>query len=452
MPVEYSDSLFQSKKIYQKSMTQKIKAGLLAAGLGRRMEPLSSNHLPKPMFPLGGKIPMLSLWVKRFAQCGITNLSINLSVLGETIQNYYMDGSRFGVTIDYINEIIPTGTLGGICKHSLGRDAISVYQNEVLPDLNPFCGETLIIPSGDIVTNITPELIEEMLDIHQQAGAALSMILTPIPWDRRKDFGTALFKSSEKRSGQLSCSGQIKQFLEKDPNSPSNLNNASIYIIENEFLKRLDKLRTEANIRRTNPFYDFGKHVFPAMLNDLAYLKLSKEDILFGIQYDGEWFDVGNKRDYLNVNASILDGDIPIELPFEKMIWGYIGYDTLIDFSKVTIKPPVLIGNRCQIEPGVTLGPYAIIGDGWTIQRGAQIRRSVLWERYPSYNIQGVMTPLQQREKIDAHIIQENVVIDQSIIAGGKLQEGIYEKVVYVSSDGKLVINPINYIPEGPRA
>src|SRR5262249_26311437 len=158
----------------------------------------------------------------------------------------------------------------------------------------------------------------------------------PVPWDRRKDYGTVVLDRPTSRKGLLSQVGRVSDFFEKDPNSPSNLNNASIYMIERELLTALDGRRTEARLDVPEPFYDFGKHVFPALLGKLPYVSLGREFPLWAVQYDGSWFDVGQKRDYLKVNEYLLDGKIEIALPFEKLPWGYLGTNVNLDFSKVT--------------------------------------------------------------------------------------------------------------------
>ena len=394
---------------------------------------------------------MVELWVRRLVRSGITDISMNLCVLSETIKRHFQDGSKFAANIDYVDEEIPSGTLGGVCKQALGAEAKRLPSERDYPTTETFKGSTLIAPSGDIVTNFGADLLEQMYDIHKREGAALSMVLVPVPWERRKDFGTVVLEDPRNQNGIISKSGKIKEFVEKDPDSPSNLNNASIYMIEMELLKVLDGLRTEARLDVPEPFYDFGKHVFPALLGRLPYVSLSKDFPLWGIQYEGSWFDVGHKRDYLKVNEHLLDGKIEITLPYEKLPWGYLGTNVNIDFSKVTIRPPVVIGNNCIVEPDVILGPYAVIGDDWRIQRRVRLSHSVLWGRYSYFNEQGNEIEAEARKLVDRHEIRGGVTVEQSIIAGGDILSDISEKTVDVDDDGELRILPIDYVPEGPR-
>ena len=452
MPVEFSQSFWESRWTHRRGVRSELKAAILAAGLGRRMDPLTARHLPKPLFPLGAKIPMAEVWVRRLVDSGITDISMNLCVLADTIRRHFRDGSKFGATIRYVEEQIPSGTLGGACKQTLGAAAKRTMENERMPKLPAFGGSTLVVPSGDIVTNFGADLLEETYEIHKKQGAALTMILVPVPWERRRDYGTAVLDAPEELSGLLSRSGRIAEFREKDANSPSNLNNASIYLIEMDLLRALDPLRTAAAVGETAPFYDFGKHVFPAMLGQLPQVQLPKDYTLWGIQYEGAWFDVGQKRDYLRVNEYLLDGMLDIGLPYEELPWGYLGTNVAIDFSRVTIHPPVILGNNCVVEPGAVLGPYAVIGDGWVIEDGAQIRNSVLWERYGFFSEDGREISAHDRKLVDRHEVRRGVSIEESIIAGGAIQTDISEMTVDVLEDGRLAILPIDYVPHGPRA
>jgi mannose-1-phosphate guanylyltransferase/phosphomannomutase len=451
MPIVLDDYLSKSwtSKIGAKG---KLKVAILAAGLGKRMDPLTVHHIPKPMFPLCGSTPMVELWVRKAVEAGITQISMNLSVLKDTIKGYFRDGARFGASIEYIEEEIPSGTLGGICKQALGKNAKRVSQNEEVTKIAEFSGTTIIAPSGDIVTNFGTAMLEEMYEIHKKKGAALTILLTPVPWERRSEFGTVVLKSPKSLQGFISKSGRIIDFLEKNPNSPSNLNNASVYIIEMDLLKILDPLRTEAKMGIEGAFYDFGKHVFPSILGKIDYVSIPKDYVLWGLEYNGLWFDVGRKTDYLSVNKSILDGAIQIDIPYESFPWGYLGTNVAIDFSKVKVIPPVIIGNDCVVEPDAEIGPYAIIGDGWTIERGAHIRNSVLWKRYSFTNDKGRTIPASERKIVDRHEVRKGVTINESIVVGGTIEKNMIRKTVDVLESGEIEVLPIDWVPKGPRA
>jgi mannose-1-phosphate guanylyltransferase/phosphomannomutase len=450
MPIDLENYLSKSWT-HKTGANGKLKVAILAAGLGTRMDPLTVHHIPKPMFPLGGSTPMLELWVRKAVDAGITQISMNLSVLKDTIKSYFRDGARFGASIEYIEEGIPSGTLGGICKQTLGKNVKRVSQNEEVANIAEFSGTTVIVPSGDIVTNFSTAMLEEMYEIHRKKGAALSMLLTPVPLKRRAEFGTVVLESPETSPGFITKSGRIVNFFEKDPNSPSNLNNASVYIIEKDLLKILDPLRTEAKMGIEGAFYDFGKHVFPAMLGKIDYVSLPKDCVLWGLEYDGLWFDVGRKADYLTVNKSVLDEAIPIDIPYERFPWGYLGTNVAIDFSKVKIIPPVIIGNDCVIERDAEIGPYAIIGDGWTIERKARIRNSVLWKRYSFTNDKGITIPASERKIVDRHEVRKGVTIDESIVVGGTIEKNLFRKTVDVLESGEIKVLPINWVPKVPR-
>ncbi len=452
MPIAFEPEFWAGSWTHRRGVRDRLTGAILAAGLGRRMDPLTARHLPKPLFPLGGKVRMAEIWVRRLVQSGIAEMSMNLCVLGETIRRYFQDGTRFGARIRFVEEAQPSGTFGGVCKQVLGREAKLLPTDGDERRGDPFQGSTVIVPSADIVTNFGPELLEEMYDVHRRVGAAFTMVVVPVAWERRRDYGTVEFERPETRGGVMSRSGQVKAFYEKDPDSPSNLNNASIYMIEMDLVRALDGLRTEAGATVDEAFYDFGKHVFPALLGKLPYLKLPGDHLLWGLQYDGEWYDVGQKRDYLQVNREVLDGRLDLDLPYEKLPWGYLGTDVAIDFGRVEIRPPVIIGNHCIVEPGARLGPYAVIGDGWIVQSGVEIRHAVLWERYSYFGDDGLEVSARDRQLVDRHEVRRNVMIEESIIAGGAIEHDVRQSTVDVGDDGSLAILPIDYVPDAPRA
>ncbi len=123
---------------------------LMAGGFGTRLRPLTDS-CPKPMLKIGNK-PMLELAINGFKKSGFKNFYISTHYLPEQIENYFGDGSKFGVNIEYVNEEQPLGTGGALGLLPDGLD-------EELP---------IIVMNGDILTKIN---FERLLEFHNQNEA-----------------------------------------------------------------------------------------------------------------------------------------------------------------------------------------------------------------------------------------------------------------------------------------
>ena len=89
-----------------------MKAMILAAGLGKRMRPLT-DILPKPLLPVAGST-LIEYQIERLVAAGITEIVINISYLAEKIRAHLGDGRRYGVDISYSEEATPLETAGAI--------------------------------------------------------------------------------------------------------------------------------------------------------------------------------------------------------------------------------------------------------------------------------------------------------------------------------------------------
>lgn len=87
-----------------------MKAVILAGGLGTRLLPYTTI-IPKPMFPLGGR-PVLGHLIEWCKKNKIKSIVLCTSYLGKTIENYFKDGSEFGVDIQYAVSNKPLSTAG----------------------------------------------------------------------------------------------------------------------------------------------------------------------------------------------------------------------------------------------------------------------------------------------------------------------------------------------------
>jgi len=108
---------------------------ILAAGRGERMRPLT-DHVPKPLLQAGGRA-LIEYPLEALCSAGITELVINHAWLGEQLQAYLGDGSRWGVHIRYSPE--PPGALetGGGIRNALpllGEKPFMVINGDVWTD------------------------------------------------------------------------------------------------------------------------------------------------------------------------------------------------------------------------------------------------------------------------------------------------------------------------------
>ncbi len=111
-----------------------MKAMILAAGKGERLRPLTL-HTPKPLVRAAGT-PLIEFHVRALAAAGFTELVINHAWLGQQIEDYLGDGSRFGVRIVYSAEGEPLETGGGIFKALplLGDEPFLVVNGDIWTD------------------------------------------------------------------------------------------------------------------------------------------------------------------------------------------------------------------------------------------------------------------------------------------------------------------------------
>ena len=91
-----------------------MKAVIMAGGRGTRISSVASD-IPKPMIKIEGK-PVLEHEIECLRDQGFTDLIITVSHLGQIIMDYFGDGAKFGVHIDYFNEKEPLGNAGALFK------------------------------------------------------------------------------------------------------------------------------------------------------------------------------------------------------------------------------------------------------------------------------------------------------------------------------------------------
>lgn len=306
-----------------------MKAMILAAGVGSRLDPLTRN-LPKPLVPIVNK-PVMEHIVERLASNGFTELMVNLHYLGDQIRGYFGDGSKWGIKIHYSVE------------EKLWGDAGSVKRCEDF-----FDEDTLVVVGGDDLADLD---FKRLIRFHQEKKALATIALSLV--DDPSEYGIAL----------LNDRGKIVRFLEKPKGEVmfSNSANTGVYVFDRQVLELIPK-----GVR-----YGFGTNLLP--------LLIEQKSRFFGYLTSRYWKDVGSLKQYHEAHHDAMDGRSELTIPVpevRKYVW--MGENVQIDPS-AEIGYPVIIGNNCRIEAGAKLKEYSVLGDGCVLEKNSVVRKSILW-------------------------------------------------------------------------
>lgn len=222
---------------------------IMAGGQGTRLRPHTEN-CPKPLLPLGGK-PMLEHIIDRAKAEGFHYFVLAVHFLGHMIEDYFGDGSRWQVDIEYLREKSPLGTAGAIGL------------------LDPHPEAPFLVSNGDILTDIR---YGELLDFHCRHTATATMAVRLHEWQH--PFGVVHTEGVD-----------IVGFEEK-PIARSHVN-AGIYVLEPAALDALTA----------------GEHCdMPTLFSRLR--EKTARTIVYPMHEP--WLDVGRVDDYKSAQESLL--------------------------------------------------------------------------------------------------------------------------------------------------
>ena len=297
-----------------------MKAMVLAAGFGNRLQPLT-RVLPKPMFPVLGR-PLLSHTFDLLKSAKVREAAVNTHHLPDSITNYFEREKPPHLKLHFSYEEKILGTAGGIKK-----------MQDFLED-GPF-----ILINGDIITDIS---LDKVIDFHKKNNSKLTLVV-------RQDISPEQYDPIE-----ICEDGRIVHFVgASSKNIPENTTRVmftGIQVMEPEVFDRIP----------VGQFCGTTEDIFPQMVQDGIPI--------YGYIYDGYWKDMGNRESYLQVNADALDEKVFLKGIFPNELNGPF------------IIPPVLVGHNCYIAENSKIGPHTVIGPNCKIKNGAVVENSVLWE------------------------------------------------------------------------
>lgn len=215
---------------------------LMAGGLGTRLGELTADY-PKPMLKVRGK-PILEIVLQNLKDHGFENFIIAVKFKAEVIEDYFKDGSLFGVKIKYVKEKERMGTCGAL--------SLINFEND-LP---------LIVMNGDVLTKVD---FSQFLENHVNNDYMASICV------RNYDFQVPF--------GVVQVEGQIVTQIEEKPTQKF-LVNAGVYAFNQDVLKLIPR----------DSYFDM-----PELINKI----LTKHNQRAGVFPIHEyWMDVGRRDDF----------------------------------------------------------------------------------------------------------------------------------------------------------
>jgi len=302
-----------------------VKCVILAAGEGKRIHPLTFTR-PKVMLPIANK-PLLEWNLLNAINAGIKEFVLVVSYKSEMVRNYFGNGEKYNVKIEYVNQGEPKGT-----AHAIG------VVERFVDDFIVLCGDT-IFGENDI---------KDILKTKNCIGL--------YKLDNPQEYGIVETKN-----------GKVVKIYEKMDKPFINFINAGAYHFDKkvfDFIRKTGKSsRGEYEITDTINMMTEKYDVSSVMLN--------------------EWRDVVYPWHLLDTNEEVLKKiDKKIEGTIEKnaTIKGevVVGKNTII-MNGSYIEGPVVIGENCKIGPNCYIRPYTSIGDSCHIGNACEVKNSIVF-------------------------------------------------------------------------
>lgn len=222
-----------------------MKAIILAGGLGTRLQPYTF-FIPKPMLPLGNK-PLLEHiieWLKNDDN-NIDHIIICVSYLHRTIEDYFEDGSRLGIKIEYARSDRPLATAGQLLT------------------ARKFTDETFVCVYGDSIYEFS---LREMIKEHDRLDAFISMAL--------------LSYKTRLKYGFIDTNGNNRVTSWNEKPEINGLINIGCYVMEPEFIDLIP------------PSNAYG-------MDEAVRKALDMKKLVNGFKIESGFIDIGDKKSYL---------------------------------------------------------------------------------------------------------------------------------------------------------
>jgi mannose-1-phosphate guanylyltransferase len=220
----------------------RVRALLLAAGLGTRLRPLT-DRVPKCLVDVAGK-PLLAYWFDALAAAGVRDVLVNTHHLAEAVREFLAAKRREGFNAMETFEPVLLGSAGTVAANAAWADG----------------SDDVLVIYAD---NFSDVRLAELLAQHRAHGEAVTMLL---------------FRAANPRACgivELDRQGRVLSFEEKPAVPKSDLANAGVYVVTSAAWREIAAMKA----------FDFGYDVLPRFAGRMR-----------GVVHGGFHLDIGDAR------------------------------------------------------------------------------------------------------------------------------------------------------------
>ena len=372
----------------------------MAGGEGTRLRPMTANQ-PKPLLPVANR-PIMEHVLRLLKRHGFEETIVTVQFLAALVRNYFGDGEDVGMFLQYATEEMPLGTAGSV------KNA-----EDALKD-SPF-----LVISGDALTDMD---LTEMRRFHKESGALVTVGLTRVP--DPLEFGIVIADED----------GRIQRFLEKPTWGQvfSDTVNTGVYIMEPEVLAEVSAKESvdwshdvfPKLLARGAPIFGYISDKYWEDVGTLESYMKAQADVLSGkVEVDiagfevspGMWIAEGADvdpdavlkgplviGDYAKIEAgatireySVIGANVVVKegaFIHRAVVHNnvFVGQGTTLrgcvvgkntDVMRLArIEEAAVIGDECVVEPEAYISAGVKVYPFKTIEAGAVVNTSVVWE------------------------------------------------------------------------
>jgi len=316
-----------------------LKAVILAAGEGIRLRPLTLTR-PKHLIAIGGR-PILEHILNSLKVAGLNEALIIAHYMADKLQQFFDNGSRFGIELKYK---LQDGVRGTADAAVLARSYVD---------------EDFLLIYGDLV--VTPDIVKKVIGFHEEEKPDVTMAVAPV--EHPEHYGIVKLDDSH-----------VTDIVEKPSpeRASTNLANAGMYVLSPEIFEKIEQ--TPLSKRKEQE------------ITDSLRLLIQEEKSILAVRIPGEeWLDIGRPWDLLEANRRILN-------MLESTVNGEIEEGTHLIGPIVVAKGarvrsgayvegPVFIDRNSDIGPNCYIRPHTGIGKNVRIGNGCEIKNSIIMDK-----------------------------------------------------------------------